>query len=189
MPSKKTHIGIKERQIPIIAGRVVTWVTFERDRQSVAIAGPGWVDVGDALRQRWRDIMKRPPCITGYPDIMDAFDVADRAEQWAAEAMLPLEMDFEVEVISAWYATKDGVCMCGPIPGPNEFSTAHPFQFDNEVLRCGTEEAAIQDAARWMRYFSVEARKMNASYGKKQGLEWLIIADDPRIEEAFKLLK
>lgn len=181
-------IGIMERYIPLVDGRVVTWTTWERDRANVkGSATRPFIDVGDGLRQRWRDLLGKPTCVTGYRDMMDAMEVIEKVELWAAEAVFDLEELLECEVRPMFFATKDGTPMSGIPPrgtGPDTRpDQVHPFHFDNDVLKNDTAEAAIEEARVWYRWFAEESEKINKSYGKNGGLEWVATATDDRISK------
>lgn len=177
-------IGLMARFVPVIDSRVITWTTWERDRSNLkGSAFRPFVDVGDELRERWRRILERPTCVTGYPDVMDALEVVEKAERWADEAVFDLGELLVCEVRQMWYPTKDNVAMCGT---PSRWDGAHgdsshPFHFDNQVLKHDTEEGALEEARIWFKYFTEESARMNKSYNSKTEMKWETTATDSRI--------
>lgn len=188
MSAQKTiTTGIQERYVPIIDGKVVTYMTWtwRSDRNNYERR----FRLSEKSLSRWAKLIGSV-CVTGYPELMDAYEVAERAEQWAAEVLMEIMEQLEVEVRPVWFATKDGVPLSGAIPTQaNNYGDCHPFHFDADVLQFGTEEEAIARAAHWHAFWSKEAINVNKSYGKNGGLQWVAIATDPRIEELSKKVK
>ena len=195
MATRTTTIGVTARFVPIIAGRVVAWNCWEpwtsrtRHWASTVVPKPEDIEVPEELRALWTRILGKPVCVTGYPDPFQAMEVTERVEMWAANATFAMLREFPVSVVQTWFATKDNCPLAGPPPRLNgnwteeEIKGCHPFQYDDQVLKNGTEEAGVLHAAEWYRYFVTNARQANAKREKGKS-EWFIEVTDDRIKKA-----
>lgn len=191
MSSRTTVIGITTRFVPMIAGRVVCWNCWEpwtsrgKFWAHKSLPPPEDINVTPELRTLWARTMGKPTPVTGYPDMFEAAATADLAGIWADQASFALMREFPVELFQVWFATKDGCPIAGPPPrfhdepSLEEVKGMHPFQYDDHVLQSLTEEAGLNHAARWLKFFIIQFRQQNAA--NKKGLQASAIANDERI--------